>query len=79
MQIIRKRVSISGVCAIAGALAVVLSAMGCATELEDGYKPHGLDATPEMRRAYYASPFTDQANATNDRDSGPRMSPSVGR
>jgi hypothetical protein len=40
-----------------------LLAAGCGTTLEDGYKPHTLDATPDARKAYYASPFTDQAAA----------------
>lgn len=36
---------------------------GCGVTLEDGYKPRSLDASPDARKAYYASPFTDQAAA----------------
>ena len=36
---------------------------GCGTTLEDGYKPRTLGSTPEVRKSYYASPFTDQAEA----------------
>ena len=46
---------------------VVLAASGCGVTLEDGYKPHSLDASPDLRRAYYASPFTDQANGGGER------------
>ena len=43
-------------------LALMLLA-GCNTELEDGYKPRSLNAGPTQRRAYYASPFTPEAEA----------------
>ncbi|HZL34458.1 MAG TPA: hypothetical protein VFC78_04050 [Tepidisphaeraceae bacterium] len=45
-------------------LALVLCG-GCSVVMEDGYKPHSLNATPDARRAYYASPFTDQAAAAH--------------
>lgn len=56
-------------------LAACLLGAGCGTTMEDGFKPHGLDASPDMRKAYYASPFSDQANsaAGGDHDSGLRM------
>ena len=41
----------------------VLLAAGCQTTLEDGYKPHSLDASPDVRKSFYASPFTDSAEA----------------
>jgi len=47
---------------------------GCGVTLEDGYKPHNLDASADMRKSYYASPFTDSANAAGaDHDSGLRL------
>ncbi|HWE02118.1 MAG TPA: hypothetical protein VG326_06870 [Tepidisphaeraceae bacterium] len=47
---------------------------GCGVTMEDGYKPHSLDASADMRRSYYASPFTDNANAAGgDHDSGLRL------
>lgn len=36
---------------------------GCSTELETGYKPKRLGATPEERRAYYAPQFSPAAAA----------------
>ena len=36
-------------------------ACGCTQELETGYKPHPLNASQTQRRAYYASPFTPEA------------------
>ena len=51
---------------IAQALALVwlgLATTGCGTTLEDGYKPRSLGASPDARKSYYASPFSDQAEA----------------
>lgn len=45
---------------------IALLALGlcsCSSTLETGYKPRPLDASPEMRRSYYASPFTPEAKA----------------
>ena len=45
---------------------LLLSAVaGCQSDLEDGYKPRALNATPAQRRAYYASPFTPEAAAAD--------------
>jgi len=41
------------------------SSIGCTVTLEDGYKPKPLDASADVRKSYYASPFTDAANASN--------------
>ena len=43
--------------------ALALAAGGCQSTLEDGYKPHALNASSAQRRAYYASPFTPEAAA----------------
>ncbi|MGH7214183.1 MAG: hypothetical protein ACREIT_05415 [Tepidisphaeraceae bacterium] len=37
--------------------------VGCASKLETGYQPRRLGASENVRRAYYASPFTPEANA----------------
>jgi hypothetical protein len=43
---------------------LALAAVGCSTtELETGYKPRKLGASPAERRSYYASPFTPEARA----------------
>jgi hypothetical protein len=39
----------------------LITAAGCETTLEDGYKPHALNATADARKGYYASPFSDPA------------------
>jgi hypothetical protein len=36
---------------------------GCTTKLETGYKPTPLGASQAMRRSYYASPFSPEAQA----------------
>ena len=51
---------------------IALLAAGCSTTLEDGYKPRALDAGPEARKSFYASPFTDSA-AAGGRDIGPAL------
>jgi hypothetical protein len=44
-------------------------AAGCSNTLETGYKPVSLGASSSLRRSYYASPFTPEAQAANeDRD-----------
>ena len=40
-------------------------AIGCSSELETGYKPHALNSSSTLRRGYYASPFTPEAEAAN--------------
>jgi hypothetical protein len=47
----------------AGMVFVVLAIAGCGMTMEDGYKPRSLGASPEVRKSYYASPFSDQAEA----------------
>ena len=42
---------------------IALWSGGCSITMEDGYKPRSLNATPEVRHAYYAPAFTDQADA----------------
>jgi hypothetical protein len=56
---------------LAGAAWLGLLAAGCGMTLEDGYKPRSLDASPEVRRSFYASPFTDQAAAAAKENEGP--------
>ena len=51
---------------------VGLITAGCSTVLEDGYKPRALDASPEARKSYYASPFTESAEAGN-KENGPGL------
>ena len=46
-----------------GLIALGMMIVGCGTTLEDGYKPKALGSTPEVRKSYYASPFTPQAEA----------------
>ena len=50
----------------------VLVAGGCASKLETGYMPRKLGGSEEMRRGYYAQPFTPQAKAAKqyERDFG---------
>jgi hypothetical protein len=45
--------------------------IGCSSgELETGYKPRKLGASEAERRAFYANPFTPEANAAaQDRES----------
>ena len=45
---------------LTGAVLLAL-ACGCTQELETGYKPRALSASPAERRAYYASPFSPEA------------------
>lgn len=48
---------------------------GCNATLEDGYQPKPLNATPDVRKSYYASPFTDSADQGRDKDRGPALTP----
>lgn len=55
----------------------VIFCTGCGVTLEDGYKPKVLSASPEVRKGYYASPFSDQAAAAkSDSGAGPMLGPS---
>jgi hypothetical protein len=51
-------------------LLLLAAAAGCSSQLETGYKPTSLGASSSLRRSYYASPFTPEAQVSNeDRDS----------
>jgi hypothetical protein len=43
---------------------------GCSTTLETGYKPTPLSAGSADRRAYYANPFSPEAQPQNNQDIG---------
>jgi hypothetical protein len=47
-------------------ISLAVLAVGCSSTLEDGYKPRLLGASDEQRRAYYATPFTPQAEAPSE-------------
>jgi hypothetical protein len=50
-------------------LLLLALAAGCSNQLETGYKPQSLGASSSLRRSYYASPFTPEAQgAQEDRD-----------
>jgi hypothetical protein len=54
-----------------GGLLATIILSGCASDLETGYKPRRLSATSDVRRSYYAAPFTAEATpATTDKGSG---------
>ena len=55
----------SAVQTIAAACTGILTGLliGCGMELETGYKPRSLDASPAERRAYYTSPFSPERAA----------------
>jgi hypothetical protein len=59
---------------IMGLAWAILLACGCQTTLEDGYKPKSLDASPDVRKSFYASPFSDSAEA-GAKDQGPSFRP----
>jgi hypothetical protein len=44
---------------------IALGAVGCSNELETGYKPQSLGASQAVRRSYYASPFTPEAQGAS--------------
>lgn len=43
--------------------ALLLSVVGCSSTLETGYVPRKLGASDDVRRGYYAQPFTPAAKA----------------
>ena len=45
---------------------VIFCLAGCSSTLETGYVPRKLGASDEMRRGYYAQPFTPEAKAAKD-------------
>ena len=52
------------------AATVLLLVAGCSAKLETGYEPHKLGVSENVRRGYYATPFTPEANAASqDRES----------
>jgi hypothetical protein len=58
-------------CALAfGAVAMGLSGASCTATLDDGYKPSMLNASSSQRRAYYATPFTPEADTGSPDQSG---------
>ncbi len=40
---------------------LVVSLSGCASKLETGYQPRMLGSSSDVRRGYYAQPFTPEA------------------
>lgn len=64
-----------------GAMAVSVAYLGgCGMQLETGYQYRPLNASAVQRRAYYASPFTDEKSAAEQEkkaDKGPALGPSV--
>jgi hypothetical protein len=44
-------------------LILLAVAGGCSSTLETGYKPQPLGASAAVRRSYYASPFSPEAQA----------------
>lgn len=64
-----------------GAIAVAAACLGgCGMQLETGYQYRPLNATDTQRRAYYASPFTEQKSAAEQEkkaDKGPALGPAA--
>ncbi len=48
-----------------GILIASIAGIGCSNTLETGYKPHALNSSTTLRRGYYASPFTPEAEAAS--------------
>jgi hypothetical protein len=49
----------------------VVMACGCGDRLETGYKPRRLGDSELQRRAYYASPFSPEAQVPNSDRAAP--------
>ena len=47
---------------VLAALSLVVGA-GCSSTLDTGYEPRRLGASDDVRRGYYAQPFTPEARA----------------
>jgi hypothetical protein len=60
---------------IIGGLILASLGPGCESTLETGYKPNPLTATDSRRRAYYAPPFSKDAQAAAADESAIRMRP----
>src|SRR4051812_4003162 len=52
-----------------------LSVAGCENTLETGYKPNALNATDSRRRAYYAAPYSPEAQAAGADEGAVRLRP----
>jgi hypothetical protein len=61
-----------------GLLWAFAMAMGCENRLETGYKPNALNATDSRRRAYYAAPYSREAQAAAADDGAMRVRPGAG-
>ena len=48
---------------IVGAAGASAAGSGCSAKLETGYQPRKLGSSEEIRRGYYAQPFTMEAAA----------------
>ena len=58
----RRDVLRSGLLAL-GAVAIALGCVSCSSTLDDGYRPRPLNASSSQRRAFYATPFTPEAES----------------
>lgn len=56
----RKWLALSLLAAVGG------GGVGCGSTLETGYEPRRLSATDGQRRAYYASPYSEEAQQALD-------------
>jgi hypothetical protein len=45
---------------------VLVALVGCSSKLETGYEPRKLGASDEIRRGFYAQPFTPEAKAAKE-------------
>jgi hypothetical protein len=67
-------------CLVGGAALAAAYAGGCGMQLETGYQFRPLNASSVQRRAYYASPFTDEKSAAEQEkksDKAPAVGPGV--
>jgi len=55
------RAAATGMVMAALAFTAAVGGVGCASKLETGYKPRLLGSSAEVRRGYYAQPFTVEA------------------
>lgn len=53
------------------ALSAAALLFGCGSKLDDGYEPRKLGVSPEVRRSYYADPFTPEATPSQDNSGTP--------
>jgi hypothetical protein len=67
-------------CTIGGIVVLAAYLGGCGMQLETGYQYRPLNASAVQRRAFYASPFTDEKSAAEQEkkgDKGPALGPSA--